>query len=81
MKNQLRMIKYRFKIGIKSTTAYLENDKKAEEFSKFIGAEWEKDTAIFKLEQDNKFCTFELEIENAELIRNLEFKNINIWEI
>lgn len=75
------MIQYRFKIGKKSTTACLENDEQAEKFSKFIGAEWERDTAIFKLKQDNKFCTFELEIENAELIRNLEFKNINIWAI
>jgi len=73
------MIQYRFKIGTKSTTACLENDEQAEEFSKFIGSEWQRDTAIFKLQQGNKFCTFEL--ENAELIRNLEFKNINIWEI
>ncbi len=78
------MIKYRFKIGNKSTTSYLENDEQAEFFSKFIGAEWERDTAIFRLKKDNKFCTFELEIggvKNAELLNSLEFKNINIWEV
>lgn len=73
------MIQYRFIIGNRSNVAMFENDEQAEEFSKFIGAEWQRDTAIFKLQQDNKFCTFEL--ENAEIIRNLEFKNINIWVI
>jgi hypothetical protein len=75
------MIQYRFKIGNRSNVAWLENDEQAEEFSKFIGADLQRDTAIFKLQQDNKFCTFELEIENAEIIRNLEFKNINIWVV
>ena len=73
------MKKYRFRIGNRSNVAMFENDEQAEEFSKFIGAEWERDTAIFKLKQDNKFCTFEL--ENTELLNSLEFKNINIWEV
>jgi len=78
------MIQYRFKIGNRSNIAWLENDEQAEEFSKFVGADLQRDTAIFKLQQDNKFCTFELEIgdiKNSEIIRNLEFKNINIWVI
>jgi hypothetical protein len=78
------MIQYRFKIGNRSNIAWLENDEQAENFSKFIGAEWERDTAIFRLKKDNKFCTFELEIggiKNAELLNGLEFKNINIWEV
>jgi hypothetical protein len=78
------MIQYRFKIDNNSRIASLENDEQAEVFSKFIGAEWERDTAIFRLKKDNKFCTFELEIggvKNTELLNSLEFKNINIWEV
>ena len=75
------MIQYRFKIGNRSNVAMFENDEQAEEFSKFIGAEWQRDTAIFKLKQDNKFCSFELELGDVELIKTLNFKNINIWEL
>jgi hypothetical protein len=75
------MIQYRFRIGNTSTIAYLKNDEEADKFSKFIGAEWQRDTAIFKLKQNNKFCTFELEIKDAEIVNSLEFKNINIWEV
>ena len=76
------MIQYRFKIGITSHRAWLENDEQAKEFSEFIGAEWERDTMIFKLQKDDNFCMFELEIgdmENKELLKELDFKNINIW--
>lgn len=78
------MIQYRFKIGVNTNRVWLENDEEANEFSKFIDANWERDTMIVKLQQDNKFCTFELElgdIKNAEIIRNLKFKNINIWVV
>ena len=76
------MIQYRFKkSGTTSNIAWFKNDDQAEEFSKFIGADWERDTVIFKLKQDNKFCTFELEIKDAEIINSLEFKNVNIWEV
>lgn len=75
------MKQYRFKIGIESNVAWFKNDEQALDFANFIGANCERDTAIFRLKQDNKFCSFELEIENTELIRNLEFKNVNIWEV
>ena len=75
------MIQYRFRIGNRSDRAFLNNDEEAIDFAKFIGAEWERDTAIFKLKQDNKFCTFELEIKDAEIVNSLEFKNVNIWEV
>jgi len=75
------MKQYRFRIGNTSNITYLKNDEAADKFSEFIGAEWQRDTAIFKLKQDNKFCTFELEIEDVELIKELKFKNINIWEL
>lgn len=78
------MIQYRFKIGITSHRAWLENDEQAKEFSEFIGSEWERDTMIFKLQKDNNFCMFELEIgdiENKKLLNKLGFKNVNIWEV
>jgi len=75
------MIQYRFRIGNRSDRAFLNNDEEADKFSEFIGAEWERDTAIFKLKKDNKFCTFELEIKDAEIVNSLEFKNVNIWEV
>ena len=56
------MIQYRFKIGVNTNRVWLENDEEANEFSKFIDANWERDTMIVKLQQDNKFCTFELEL-------------------
>ena len=76
------MIQYRFKIGVTSHRAWLESDEQAKEFAEFIGAEWERDTMIFKLQKDDNFCMFELEIgdmENKELLKELDFKNINIW--
>jgi len=75
------MIQYRFRIGNKSDIAFFDNDERAKEFANFIGAEWERDTAIFKIQKDNKFCSFELEIKDAEIINSLEFKNVNIWEV
>lgn len=75
------MKQYRFKIGIESSVAWLKNDEQALDFANFIGAHCERDTAIFKLKQDNKYCTFELEIENAKLLKKLKFEKVNIWEV
>lgn len=74
------MIQYRFKIGNQSDRAWLENDEQAIKFANLIKAEWYRDTAIFKIKSDNKFCTFELELEDIKDC-NLNFKNIKIWEV
>lgn len=73
------MIQYRFRIGNKSNVAWFKNDEQASDFANFIGAHCERDTAIFKLKQDNKYCTFEL--ENAKLLKKLKFEKVNIWEV
>jgi hypothetical protein len=78
------MKQYDFKIGITSHTAWFNNYGEAKRFAEFIGAELEKSTIIFKLQKDNKFCMFELEVEDSEsakLIRNIKFTNVKIWEI
>ena len=78
------MNNYNFKIGNTSMYACLENDEEAKEFAEFIGAELEKHCMIVKLQKDNKFCMFELELkdfESSEIIRNLEFMNVRIWEV
>ncbi len=78
------MKQYRFKIGTESNIAWFENDEQASDFARFIGADCERDTFLFKINKDNKYCTFELEIgdtENAKLLRKLKFEKINIWEL
>ena len=75
---------YNFRIGNTSMPACLEDDEQAKRFAEFIGAKLEKHTMIFKLQQDNKFCMFELELKNAkmaEIIRNLKPDEIKIWEV
>ena len=73
------MIQYRFKIGNQSDRAWLENDEQAIKCASLMNAEWYRDTAIFKIKHDDKFCTFELELEDIKEC-NLNFKNIKIWE-
>ena len=74
------MIQYRFKVGNQSDRAWLENDDQAAKFANLINAEWCRDTAIFRLKDDNKFCTFELDLEDVK-DSSLNFKNVKIWEI
>ncbi len=74
------MIQYRFKVGNQSDRAWLENDDQAAKFANLINAEWYRDTAIFKIQDGNKYCIFELDLEDIK-DSNLNFKNIKIWEI
>lgn len=74
------MIQYRFKVGNQSDRAWLENDDQAIKFASLINAEWYRDTAVFKIQDRNKYCTFELDLEDVKDY-NLDFKNIKIWEI
>lgn len=78
------MKQYDFKIGVTSHTAWFNNYEEAKRFAEFVGAELQKSTIIFKLQKDNKFCMFELEIEDsesAEIIKNLKPIGIKIWEV
>jgi hypothetical protein len=72
------MIQYRFKVGNQSDRAWLENDDQAIKFANLINAEWYRDTAIFKIQDNNKYCMFELDLEDIK-DSNLNFKNIKIW--
>lgn len=74
------MIQYRFRVGNQSDRAWLENDEQAIKFANLIGAEWCRDTIIFKIRNDDKFCMFELEHEDIKGCK-LNFKNIKIWEV
>ena len=74
------MIQYRFKVGNRSDRAWLENDDQAIKFANLINAEWYRDTAIFKIQDGNNYCMFELDLEDIK-DSNLNFKNIKIWEV
>jgi hypothetical protein len=74
------MIQYRFRVGNQSDRAWLENDDQAVKFANLINAEWCRDTAIFRIQDGNKHCMFELDLEDVK-DSSLNFKNIKIWEI
>jgi hypothetical protein len=73
------MIQYRFKVGNRSDRAWLENDDQAIKFANLINAEWYRDTTIFKIQDGNNYCMFELDLEDIK-DSNLNFKNIKIWQ-
>lgn len=74
------MIKYRFTIGKNSQSSFFNNDEEAKLFAEFIGATFERDTMLIKLEKDNYRCMFEIDMSQIKDIDNFEIKNVSIWE-
>lgn len=80
-KQIIKMKKYRFKIGMVSSTANFNNDEEAKEFAEFIGAEVCSDTILFRGELNGKNFLIEMEIGNKNLddFNVSDFKSITVW--